>query len=126
MSKSLTVTARAYGGSASTGILSPLHSRRWRAPLRARNSDSDAGPPCGNADDRISQMTGFPAAVDVAVVGAGAAGIGALRRLVEVGGVSVLGVEARSRVGGRINTIAPAGFALDRGAEWLHLADRNP
>jgi monoamine oxidase len=71
-------------------------------------------------------MAGFPAEVDVAVVGAGAAGIGALRRLVEAGGVSVLGLEARDRVGGRVNTIAPAGFALDRGAEWLHSADRNP
>ena len=28
--------------------------------------------------------------------------------------------------GGRVHTIAPAGFALDRGAEWLHSADRNP
>jgi monoamine oxidase len=71
-------------------------------------------------------MTGFPAEVDVAVIGAGAAGIGAVRRLVEAGGVSVLGLEARERVGGRVNTIVPAGFALDRGAEWLHSADRNP
>ncbi len=71
-------------------------------------------------------MTAFPAEVDVAVIGAGAAGIGAARRLVEAGGVSVLALEARDRVGGRVNTIAPAGFALDRGAEWLHSADRNP
>jgi monoamine oxidase len=71
-------------------------------------------------------MTGFPAEVDVAVVGAGAAGIGALRRLVATGGITVLGLEARDRVGGRVNTISPAGFALDRGAEWLHSADRNP
>jgi monoamine oxidase len=71
-------------------------------------------------------MTGFPSAVDVAVIGAGSAGIGATRRLVEAGGVKVLGLEARSRVGGRVNTIAPAGFPLDRGAEWLHSADRNP
>jgi monoamine oxidase len=35
-------------------------------------------------------------------------------------------IEARDRVGGRVNTIAPAGFPLDRGAEWLHSADRNP
>jgi monoamine oxidase len=71
-------------------------------------------------------MTAFPAEVDVAVVGAGAAGIGATRRLVEAGGLEVLALEARNRVGGRVNTIAPAGFALDRGAEWLHSADRNP
>lgn len=71
-------------------------------------------------------MTAFLSEVDVAVIGAGAAGIGATRRLVEAGGVSVLALEARERVGGRVNTIAPAGFALDRGAEWLHSADRNP
>ena len=71
-------------------------------------------------------MTAFPAEVDIAVVGAGAAGIGATRRLVEAGGLQVLALEARNRVGGRVNTIAPAGFALDRGAEWLHSADRNP
>lgn len=71
-------------------------------------------------------MTSFPSEVDVAVIGAGAAGIGATRRLFEAGGVTVLAVEARGRVGGRVNTIEPAGFPLDRGAEWLHSADRNP
>ena len=35
-------------------------------------------------------------------------------------------LEARERVGGRVHTIEPAGFPLDRGAEWLHSADRNP
>jgi len=63
---------------------------------------------------------------DVAVIGAGAAGIGAARRLGEAGSVSVLVLEARDRVGGRVHTIAPARFPLDRGAEWLHSADRNP
>src|SRR5947207_5119596 len=71
-------------------------------------------------------MTGLPSDVDVAVIGAGAAGIAAARRLRQAGTVSVLALEARDRVGGRVNTIAPAGFPLDRGAEWLHSADRNP
>src|SRR5262245_34025778 len=72
------------------------------------------------------QMTGLASDVDVAVIGAGAAGIGAARRLHEVGMASVLVLEARDRLGGRVNTIEPAGFPLDRGAEWLHSADRNP
>ena len=63
---------------------------------------------------------------NVAVVGAGAAGIGAARRLLDAGSLSVVVLEARNRVGGRVHTIAPAGFPLDRGAEWLHSADRNP
>src|SRR5215472_12057388 len=71
-------------------------------------------------------MTGFPFEVDVAVIGAGAAGIGAARRLREARVVSMMVLEARDRVGGRVHTIAPAGFPLDRGAEWLHSADRNP
>src|SRR5215813_6967216 len=71
-------------------------------------------------------MTGLPSDVDVAVIGAGAAGIGAARRLREAGTVSMVVLEARERVGGRVHTIAPAGFPLDRGAEWLHSADRNP
>jgi monoamine oxidase len=71
-------------------------------------------------------MTGLPSEVDVAVIGAGAAGVGAARRLREAGTVSVLVLEARDRVGGRVHTIEPAGFPCDRGAEWLHSADRNP
>ena len=62
-------------------------------------------------------MTHLPSEVDVAVIGAGAAGIGAARRLLEAGMASVLMLEARDRVGGRVNTIAPAGFPCDRGAE---------
>jgi monoamine oxidase len=71
-------------------------------------------------------MAGFPSEVDIAVIGAGAAGIGAARRLAERGSVSVLVLEARDRVGGRVHTIEPAGFPCDCGAEWLHSADRNP
>src|SRR6516225_5647074 len=71
-------------------------------------------------------MTGLSSEVDVAVIGAGAAGIGAARRLREARAVSLLVLEARNRVGGRVHTIAPKGFPLDRGAEWLHSADRNP
>jgi len=64
--------------------------------------------------------------VDVVVIGAGAAGIAAARRLHDAG-VGCLLVEARSRLGGRAWTVIDAsGFALDLGCGWLHSADRNP
>ncbi len=64
--------------------------------------------------------------VDIVVVGAGAAGIAAGRRLAE-SGVSFLLLEARERVGGRAWAVPTAlGPAVDLGCEWLHSADRNP
>jgi monoamine oxidase len=64
--------------------------------------------------------------VDVAVVGAGAAGLAAAHRLGERG-VSTLVLEARDRTGGRAHTVTTAtGHAVDLGCGWLHSADRNP
>jgi len=61
---------------------------------------------------------------DVVVIGAGAAGIAALRRLAAV---SAIGLEARDRVGGRAHTVlARGGLPLDLGCGWLHSADVNP
>ena len=63
---------------------------------------------------------------EVAIIGGGAAGIAAGRRLRDAG-VECLIIEARSRLGGRAWTVADAaGFALDLGCGWLHSADRNP
>lgn len=63
---------------------------------------------------------------DVVVVGAGAAGIAATRRLSQAG-ISAMMLEARDRLGGRAQTVASAaGVPLDLGCEWLHSADRNP
>ena len=60
------------------------------------------------------------------VIGGGAAGIAAARRL-QHSGVKCAIVEARPRLGGRAWTIADAsGYALDLGCGWLHSADRNP
>jgi monoamine oxidase len=70
-------------------------------------------------------MTNLHAEVDVAVVGAGSAGIAAGRRLAQAAGVSVLMLEARERVGGRAWTVEKNGYPLDLGGEWLHSADRN-
>ena len=63
--------------------------------------------------------------LDVAIVGAGAAGIAAARRLIRLRR-SVLLVEATHRLGGRAYSAHFAGLPLDLGCGWLHSADRNP
>jgi monoamine oxidase len=63
--------------------------------------------------------------VDVAIVGGGAAGIAAARRLVERQR-SVLVIDALPRLGGRAHSIDIAGFPTDLGCGWLHSAGRNP
>lgn len=62
---------------------------------------------------------------EVAIIGGGAAGIAAGRRLCDAG-VNCLIIEARDRLGGRAWTLDGDGFALDLGCGWLHSADRNP
>jgi len=61
---------------------------------------------------------------DVVVIGVGAAGVAAARRL-EAARLSVVVLEARSRVGGRAWTIHASDLPLDLGCGWLHSADEN-
>lgn len=66
-----------------------------------------------------------PSNPDVIVVGAGAAGLAAARHLID-GGLTVMIVEADSRIGGRAYTESETfGFPYDRGCHWLHHADTN-
>jgi monoamine oxidase len=67
-------------------------------------------------------MTANP---DVVIIGAGAAGVAAARRLATSELSSVV-LEATARVGGRAWTYDVAGMRLDLGCGWLHSADRNP
>ena len=64
--------------------------------------------------------------VDVAVIGAGAAGIAAARRI--AGTKARLTVfEAADRIGGRCFTDTTTfGMPYDRGAHWIHTPDLNP
>jgi monoamine oxidase len=67
----------------------------------------------------------FPSSVDVAIIGAGAAGLGAAHAL-QNSGLSIIVLEARDRVGGRAHTILAApGITFDAGCGWLHSADKN-
>lgn len=66
----------------------------------------------------------MPTETDIVVIGAGAAGVAAARRLAG-SGLSFMVVEASSRIGGRAWTAEIAGHHLDLGCGWLHSADRN-
>jgi monoamine oxidase len=61
---------------------------------------------------------------EVVVIGGGAAGIAAARRLTDARVPCIL-VEARDRLGGRAFTQTVAGYPLDLGCGWLHSADQN-
>jgi monoamine oxidase len=67
----------------------------------------------------------LPSTIDVAVIGAGAAGLGAAHALKRAG-LSFIVLEARDRVGGRGHTIMAApDITFDLGCGWLHSADQN-
>src|ERR1700731_1657266 len=68
----------------------------------------------------------LPREADIVVIGAGAAGIAAARRI-QAANRKVIVVEADSRPGGRCWTDS-TGFDVpfDRGARWLHNPETNP
>ena len=68
----------------------------------------------------------IPANPDVAIVGAGAAGLSAARSLIDRG-LSVVVLEARDRIGGRAWTESDTfGVPFDHGCSWITTANRNP
>jgi monoamine oxidase len=68
----------------------------------------------------------FKSEVDVAVIGAGAAGLAAAHELAAAS-LDVLLVEARDRIGGRAWTLSEGQpCPLDLGCGWVHSADVNP
>ena len=79
-------------------------------------------PRAERVNDRHSSADG----IDVAVIGAGAAGLAAARELRE-SGLTVALLEASHRIGGRAYTeeVAPGVF-FDLGCHWMHSASRNP
>jgi monoamine oxidase len=70
-------------------------------------------------------MATLPSSVDIAIIGAGAAGLGAAHAL-KNSGLSFVVLEARNRVGGRGHTIMAApDVVFDVGCGWLHSANKN-
>jgi len=62
---------------------------------------------------------------NVIIIGAGVSGLAAAKTLSQKH-VDVLVLEARNRIGGRVYTVHPWGYALDMGASWIHGINHNP
>ena len=76
---------------------------------------------CGKADGAA-----LPREADIVVIGAGAAGIAAARRILAFNR-KVIVVEAASQIGGRCLTDSSTfEVPFDRGARWMHNPDTNP
>lgn len=73
----------------------------------------------------VSTVTNGGNQADVIIIGAGIAGLAAARRL-QQNDYSVLILEARDRIGGRIWTDNSLGLPLDMGASWIHGIKGNP
>src|SRR5215213_10090694 len=98
--------------------------RRAASGPRAR-----AHPWIGDAEIMAESAIPSTGEVDVAIVGAGAAGLAAARVLSSRRpGLAVVVLEAAARLGGRALTIdaLPIGAPLDLGCGWLHGARSNP
>src|SRR3954467_11322195 len=68
----------------------------------------------------------LPREADIVVIGAGAAGIAAARRI-QAANRKVIVLEAGERIGGRCITDTTTFEApFDRGARWIHNPDGNP
>jgi monoamine oxidase len=97
----MTTTRRGFlSGSAALAVLASRATCAWGAPL--------------------------PRDADIVVIGAGAAGIAAARR-VQAANRRVIVVEADTRLGGRCFTdTGTFDVPFDRGARWLHNPETNP
>jgi monoamine oxidase len=97
----MTITRRDFlSASAALALTPAVGARAWAAPL--------------------------PRDADIVVIGAGAAGIAAARRI-QAANRKVIVVEASAQIGGRCLTdISTFEVPFDRGARWLHNPDTNP
>lgn len=77
--------------------------------------------------DKAWSLTATPQQqhADVIIIGAGIAGLSAAKNLKDKG-LSVIVLEARERIGGRIWTDNSLDLPLDLGASWIHGINKNP
>ena len=97
----MTITRREFLAASATSAVAPLFGgRAWAAPL--------------------------PREADIVVIGAGAAGIAAARRVMAANR-KVIVLEASGQIGGRCITDSTTfDVPFDRGARWMHNPDTNP
>jgi monoamine oxidase len=95
----MTITRREFLAASAASALAPV-GRAWAAPL--------------------------PREADIVVIGAGAAGIAAARRIIAANR-KVIVLEATGQIGGRCLTDTTAfDVPFDRGARWIYNPDSNP
>lgn len=83
-------------------------------------------PACGMFSLFTTCSLKLPKHVDVVIVGSGAAGLGACKRLLGAG-KKVVVLEAASRIGGRVQTRnVKCERPLEIGAQWLHGVEGHP
>src|SRR6201988_1477517 len=76
--------------------------------------------------DARARAAPLPREADIVVIGAGAAGIAAARRIMAANR-KVIVVEAAAQIGGRCLTdTATFEVPFDRGARWMHNPETNP
>jgi monoamine oxidase len=97
----MTITRRDFLAASAASAITPVFSgRAWAAPL--------------------------PREADIVVIGAGAAGIAAARRIMAANR-KVIVLEATGQIGGRCLTDTTTfDVPFDRGARWIHNPDTNP
>lgn len=107
--------------------LSSIHSRIPLARMAALTADASI-PPIASVlmpkvsdtltSSSISDKIGEAEVFDVVIVGAGVSGLAAATALPTHLRVAI--IDARNRMGGRVDTIKMGGFEADLGAAWLH------
>jgi len=96
----MTISRRDFLAASAASAIAPLFAKAWAAPL--------------------------PRETDIVVIGAGAAGIAAARRVMAANR-KVIVLEATGQIGGRcVTDTATFDVPFDRGARWMHNPDTNP